>query len=273
MERRSSEFAPDCTRTKNDEPYPGTKLEDGLVIFPKDKGIREMFWPEEVFNHPAKYNCNLLLAVVEYLTSPGDTILDPMSGTGTTMLAGLYGRRVVLIEIEEGYHNLQQVLYGRLQIAEPDIQVIMLHGDCRKFLPLPGIDCIIFSPPYSDMIKVKVMSSIMLEKGSGLRRVVDYSKDPWNVGNLNYFMYMQVMEKVYQKLLQTAHVMAVVLKDRIKDGERVRFVDESRRMMEKMRWKFDEEIKLKSLGTEFNMLNLAKGVKAVLDESILIMRR
>lgn len=228
-------FAPNIKRTKG-----------GLVDFPTDIKIRKQLWPE---THSAKYNCYLVWEVMKYLTEPGQTILDPMSGTGTTMLVALEGRKAFCIEVEDKFHEMQQGLLEKLEKMCPGInnEVTLLHGDCNWFLPMQ-VDCILFSPP--------------LPGGSK-------GKSLWNVGNTSDFIYWQRMEKIYKKLAQSAPVMACVVKDRIKDFKRLGLVQETINLCGRTGWKLQENILIYALVA----VNKSKGREVVEDESILVFRR
>lgn len=253
----------------------------GWLRFPRDSSARAKIWSDKVGDkyefslHPAKFNMYMVWELMKYLTLPGETILDPMAGTGTTMICALEDRNVVLVEVEQKYHEIQQKALANLEKIKVSAaaSILLLNGDCRKFLPLPGIDCIIFSPPYADMIKRKKVSGIAAEEDSSFTQLPEYSKSPWNIGKYNYFMYIQVMEKVYAQLYQTAPVMAVVVKDRMRNMERVPFVEDTIKLCLLAGWHLVEEIKIEATGTEFIQLKKKQGYEMVEDESILILRR
>lgn len=57
--------------------------------------------------HPTIKPLDLMLELVELFTDPGDVILDPFCGSGTTGVAAVrLGRRFIGIEREERYHKL-----------------------------------------------------------------------------------------------------------------------------------------------------------------------
>lgn len=79
---------------------------------------------------------------VEY-TRPGDVVLDPFAGYGTTLVvAERLGRLPLGIEIDQA-----KVDYVRSRLAHPEA---MIHGDSRSLLDLdlPPIDFSMTSPPY-----------------------------------------------------------------------------------------------------------------------------
>lgn len=58
-------------------------------------------------NHPAPYPLELAYRLVRMFSFVGDTVLDPFSGSGTTMLAAMKaGRSSIGIEIDPLYHRM-----------------------------------------------------------------------------------------------------------------------------------------------------------------------
>jgi site-specific DNA-methyltransferase (adenine-specific) len=86
--------------------------------------------------HTTQKPLELMLALVEDFTNPGDLILDPFAGSGTTGVAALrLGRRVILIERDAGH---AQVCRERLAAEQQDISLqaaragqISLFGGAR----------------------------------------------------------------------------------------------------------------------------------------------
>ena len=80
------------------------------------------FWsmPENT-DHPTQKPEKLLAKVILASTNPGDLILDPFAGSGTTSVAAKkLGRDFVAIEADEGYCLIAQ---KRLERAEEDISI------------------------------------------------------------------------------------------------------------------------------------------------------
>lgn len=54
------------------------------IRFRNDKALRDKLYTPESYAHPAKGNLFMWQHMIELYSSPGDTILDPMGGIGTT---------------------------------------------------------------------------------------------------------------------------------------------------------------------------------------------
>jgi DNA modification methylase len=64
-------------------------------------------------NHPAEKSVNVARQLVEWCSDPGDVILDPFAGGGTSLIAAKQsGRKAIGIEMEERFC---EVIVKRLQ--------------------------------------------------------------------------------------------------------------------------------------------------------------
>jgi hypothetical protein len=62
------------------------------------------FFPKEAISHPAKINIHFLRYLITRYTNLGDTILDPMAGSGSTAVVGtLLDRNAITIELEDKF--------------------------------------------------------------------------------------------------------------------------------------------------------------------------
>jgi len=59
--------------------------------------------------HPNEKPVPLMRQLIEITTKPGDVILDPFAGSGSTLVAAVQtGRKYIGIEIDADYHALAQ---------------------------------------------------------------------------------------------------------------------------------------------------------------------
>jgi len=123
------------------------------IHFPRDTAFRKQFFVPDSFAHPAKMDSQLLMWIVLKYTEAGETILDPMAGSGTTMLACNVGRNVILIELEEKFCKMMRDNWELVKM-KPQLGCEMgtcqiIQGDARNLEGLLA-DKIITSPPYAE---------------------------------------------------------------------------------------------------------------------------
>lgn len=256
--------------------------ENNWILFGKDKKERQsLFFPEEVMKHPAKMNFHLQQAIIEYVANEGDVLLDPFGGTGTLMIAALQGYKVILIEIEDGYHKLQLQAKEELnrQVPGAGDLVILIHYDNRLILPIP-CNHIITSPPYAGAMDIRKVRKQKEGKDDFLveadRQMVEYSKSPRNISKLNQFLYNMEMEKVYKLCycsLPVRGTMTTVIKDRISEGERVYLSKWADKVCKAVGFELELWEKWKTPGYHFTNVRRAKGEEVVDDEDCMIYRR
>jgi DNA modification methylase len=99
--------------------------------------------PDVFKNDDVRYPEALVERFLEEYTRPGDTVLDPFAGYGTTLVvAERMGRIPCGVELHE-----EKAAYARTRLKSPGS---MLQGDSRRIetLGLPPIDFSMTSPPY-----------------------------------------------------------------------------------------------------------------------------
>lgn len=122
------------------------------IEFAQDTEERRKWFRAASFSHPAKMVLGLQIYLIEHYTKPGDTILDPMAGSGTVLIACALGRNVVLVELEDKFVKMQEANWQKIKSLGPMLgcqmgQATILQGDSRR-LPELLVDKCIFSPPY-----------------------------------------------------------------------------------------------------------------------------
>lgn len=110
---------------------------------------------DESTAHPAKMLPAVAAHAIEHYTQPGDLVLDPMCGIGTTLVEALHtGRRAIGVEYEPHW---VQITNTNLQLARDagiTIDGRVFHGDARRLTDiLPSqyrgqAALVVTSPPY-----------------------------------------------------------------------------------------------------------------------------
>jgi len=115
-----------------------------------------------VLRHPAKFPETLAEAFISFFTKRGQIVLDPMVGTGSTLIACLRaGRHGIGIELNPAYAQIavEALAEERAALgAEADgLAADVVVGDAARLerWTLPQIDYVLTSPPYWDMLRAR----------------------------------------------------------------------------------------------------------------------
>jgi SAM-dependent methyltransferase len=138
--------------------------------------------------HPAKMLPAIAARAVATYTQPGDTVVDPMCGVGTTLVEAVHqGRDAMGIEYEPEWADLAQanLALAKSQGATGHGEVIC--GDGRSIASLidPAVRglvaLVLTSPPYGPSLHGRVTAT----PGAGVRKEHDrYSTDPANLAHV-----------------------------------------------------------------------------------------
>ncbi len=103
---------------------------------------------EEIrLHHPALFPQKLVERLIRIYTKPGDTVLDPFMGAGSTLLAALkLDCQAIGVDISTEYVKLAQ---KRLKHNSCSAKIFCENAqNLSTFIPSDSIDLIITSPPY-----------------------------------------------------------------------------------------------------------------------------
>jgi tRNA G10 N-methylase Trm11 len=141
--------------------------------------------------HPAKMLPAIAAAAITRYTQPGDLVLDPMCGIGTTLVEAIHlGRQAAGVEFEDRWARLAaaNIAHARRQGATGTAEVY--HGDARQLtavLPahLAGqVALVITSPPYGSSVHGQVRAEQRRGQDGGVRKYDNhYSRDPANLAH------------------------------------------------------------------------------------------
>lgn len=174
--------------------------------------------------HPAKFPESMIEDFIKFFTKKGQTVLDPMVGTGSTLVAcDTTGRKGVGIELTKKW----------AEIAQRRTRQVVIQGDARNVKELLAehgvtqVDFSITSPPYWNMLKKSrghVFSSQKKRKSIGLDEY--YSEDTRDFGNIDsYESYLNSMcdlfAKVYEVLKPSGYLVVICQNILTPDGDMV----------------------------------------------------
>ncbi|MFY9258827.1 MAG: site-specific DNA-methyltransferase [Dethiobacteria bacterium] len=173
--------------------------------------------PELRVNHPAAFPLELARRCIEIFTAaPGEVVLDPFAGIGTTLLGACnLGRRGVGFEIYEHYLELfeQRLCSGEAGPAEPRFPRPQLYHDdalhLGHYLEPDSVDFILTSPPYWNILLAK--------RSADRRRQRDYGEHPADLGRADdYQSFLDGVTAVFREayaILKPGRACVVVVMD------------------------------------------------------------
>ena len=186
-----------------------------------------------VLRHPAKFPESMAQEFIEFFTKRGEIVLDPMVGTGSTLVAALRaGRHSFGIELNPAYVALarQSVDSERANLGEiaNGFQALVIQGDAAKPDILfsdrqtPFIDYVLTSPPYWNMLRARgAQTQKNRREASDLD--VFYSDDPQDLGNLaNYDEFIARLVEIYAGLkpyIRLKAYLTIIIKNVKKGGK------------------------------------------------------
>ncbi len=189
---------------------------------------------KNVLRHPAKFPETLAMEFISFFTKPNQVVLDPMAGTGSTLVAALRcGRHAYGIELNQVYAQIagQILLEERRMLGAPatDLKCELITGDAAQMAEIihrhsiPLIDYVLTSPPYWDMLHSQgAATQKTRRKSPGLDLV--YSDDPHDLGNIcDYDEFIKRLSGIYasmQPFLATGAYLTIIVKN-VKKGGRV----------------------------------------------------
>ena len=176
--------------------------------------------------HPAKMLPAIAARAIATYTQPGDLVVDPMAGIGSTLVEAMHlGRDAIGVEYEQSWADLAwaNVVHARSQGATGHGEVVC--GDARH---LPGVvdpavrglvALVLTSPPYGPSLHGRVSAV----PGHGVRKTHDrYSTDPANLAHVGLAALLDAMRTILRgalQLLRPGGVVAMTVRPWWHDGQ------------------------------------------------------
>ncbi len=190
-----------------------------------------------VLVHPAKFPETMAQEFIEFFTKEGETVLDPMAGTGSTLVAALRaGRNSYGIELNPKYAKIAAKILEEERTSLGDsvssLQSQIINGDAASITTLrlgsgqdyqlPSIDYVLTSPPYWDMLKARGAETQKKRRDSA-ELDVHYSDDPNDLGNIeDYEKFLEGLVNIYKRLkslLREKAYLTIIVKNVKKGGK------------------------------------------------------
>jgi DNA modification methylase len=185
---------------------------------------------KEALRHPAKFPETLAQEFIEFFTKRGQFVFDPMSGTGSTLIASLRsGRSSIGIELNPTYASIARDLISeeREVLGEDvaDLRAEVITGDAARLddFNLPLMDYVFTSPPYWDMLHARGAQT-QNQRRNAPELDVTYSEDLADLGNIpDYDQFLSHLIEIYTDLrhvLRPKAYLTIIVKN-VKKGWQV----------------------------------------------------
>ncbi|MCU1680192.1 MAG: SAM-dependent methyltransferase [Amycolatopsis sp.] len=137
--------------------------------------------------HPAKMLPAVAAHAIAHYTEPGDLVLDPMCGIGTTLVEAVHaGRRAVGIEYEPHWVDVARANLDLAREAGVDHDARVFHGDARQLASLLPAEyvgqaaLVVTSPPYGP----STHGQVSVTPGGGVQKYHHLYGNTLDRGNL-----------------------------------------------------------------------------------------
>jgi modification methylase len=176
--------------------------------------------------HPAKMLPAIAARAVATYTQPGDIVVDPLCGVGTTLVEAIHqGRDAIGIEYEPRWAELAEanLALARSQGATGHGEVICGDGRSLDSLIDPAVRglvaLVLTSPPYGPSLHGRVTAT----PGHGVRKEHDrYSTDPANLAHVGLAGLLDAMHTLLAgcaRLLRPGGIVAMTVRPWWHDGQ------------------------------------------------------
>ncbi|GHJ35470.1 hypothetical protein Sm713_10790 [Streptomyces sp. TS71-3] len=142
--------------------------------------------------HPAKMLPAIAAHAITTYTRPGDLVLDPMCGIGTTLVEALrLGRHAVGTEYEPRWAHLASANVAYTMQSTTGGSGHVACGDARRLTDLlderhrGNVDLVITSPPYGNSVHGQVRSTRETGERGVLKKDYRYSQDLSNLAHIS----------------------------------------------------------------------------------------
>ena len=157
--------------------------------------------------HPAVFPLALPKHFIRTLTHPGELVLDPFMGVGTTLLAAQdLDRNAAGFDLHERYVKVAKKRLSQVRLGRSTVQIpIQAEAhDIPKYIEEGTVALSVTSPPYANMLNhPRLNKSIRGDRRQNAHflKVQQYSKDHRDLGTMNHEAYEDALTEIYRGIL------------------------------------------------------------------------
>lgn len=175
----------------------------------------------------------MAMEFISFFTKRNEVVLDPMAGTGSTLVAALRtGRHSYGVELSPMYADIARTALAEERrnqgLLDENLISEIITGDATNLLEIiskyqiPPIDYLFTSPPYWDMLHMHG-SSTQKERRDSQELDVVYSNDPNDLGNIqDYEEFLRRLTSIYvtmKPILRPGAYLTIIVKNIKKGGK------------------------------------------------------
>ncbi|WP_226962437.1 TRM11 family SAM-dependent methyltransferase [Streptomyces sp. C8S0] len=157
--------------------------------------------------HPAKMLPQIAAHAVATYTRPGDLVLDPMCGIGTTLVEAIHlGRSALGVEYEQQWADIARRNAAAAATRKGGGATGTVRcGDARRLTDLipttlhGEVDLVITSPPYGSSVHGQVRSTRETGERGVVKKDYRYSHDPSNLAHVSTDRLLEAFTKILQQ--------------------------------------------------------------------------
>ena len=180
--------------------------------------------------HPAVYPISLAKRIVKLFTHEGELVVDPFSGSGTTLVACKdLNRNCVGFDINKKYCELALSRLNQARLDEASKQIALCEDarNINRYFSQNTISLSFTSPPYANLLNRKRKNKSRRgsqRQNDQYQKVEQYSQDKNDLGVLSVEEYEEAIFYIYKKifpLMKPAGHVVVNIADMWWEGARV----------------------------------------------------
>lgn len=154
--------------------------------------------------HPAVYPIALPAHFIKLFTHPGELVLDPFVGIGTTLIAARdLNRNAIGFDLKKEYIESAKKRLAQTTLASGS-QQILIDDDAKnipEYIQPETVSLSVTSPPYANMLNHKRLNKSIrgnLRKNEHYLTVQQYSENPRDLGQMNHEQYANALTEIYK---------------------------------------------------------------------------
>lgn len=190
--------------------------------------------------HPAPFSFQDVQRLVMFFTKTGEKVLDPFSGTGSTIKACAVSNRIGIgIELSDHWCQLSKHRIEYEVEEGESLKHEFINGDCREVMSGMGentIDLVVTSPPYWSILNKKIDHKTKKRSEEGL--ATNYSDSKKDLGNIDdYDEFLTELQDVFikcAKVLKNNKYMCIIVSDFRNQSEFISFHSDIIQMLNKV---------------------------------------